>query len=80
MKARQIQAGFPFWESLVTLGRVIDRDVAFATTKGDKDAMLRTAIEDRALGAIFFCAWTGQWRTDLFAVTEEDLVEFIASR
>lgn len=59
----------PFWEKRVTLSRVRDRCVAFEYSKGGKIEMLRSAQSTD----IFFVAWTGQWRTDLFVLTEEDL-------
>jgi len=49
--------------------------VRFTHTIGGKESVL--AERD---GASLFAAWTGQWYSDIFAVTEEDIARFVADR
>ena len=66
----------PFWAACVTLARVRDGAIVFCNGKGDKKAMLADAMTDVAAGDVFFLAWTGQWKTDIFAVTSDDLARW----
>jgi hypothetical protein len=74
--ARPVPDDCPFWERHVTLGRVKDGQVTFAQRKTDKREALKAALAEISEGAIFFLAWTGKWRTDLFAVTGDDLAKW----
>jgi hypothetical protein len=64
----------PFWDQCVTLGRVENGEITFATSKTGKVELLATARADIDNGVTFFAVWTGQWRSDVFAVTAEDIM------
>ena|SRR5579863_9985375 len=69
--ARQIPPELPFWEREVTLGEVRGGVIRFATAKCAKSEFL-----ERRKDAVLFVAWTGNWCTDIFAVTEKDVELF----
>lgn len=79
-EARKISEECPFWERHVTLGRVKDGSVSYAQNKTEKYKAILDATGEINEGVTFFVAWTGQWKTDIFAVTEDDIVDFIGSR
>jgi hypothetical protein len=67
------EGGFPFsirGNRGVTLILVkTDGTVHSASNQGDKDA-LKSKYQD---GDLLMLAWVGQWRTDIFHVTDADL-------
>jgi hypothetical protein len=67
----------PFWDRRVTLGRVKDGLLHFVKNKGDKLEVLRRAAQDMDSGAVFLVAWTGEWSTDLFEVTKDDVARWL---
>jgi hypothetical protein len=76
--ARPVSTECPFWERHVTLGRMKDGVITFAQNKGEKREMLKTAYREMETDeAVFFIAWTGQWRTDLFSVTVTNLIDWL---
>jgi hypothetical protein len=74
--ARKLVPECPFWEPSVTLGRVMGGELHFATGKADKAEMLAQAGN----GAIFFVAWTGKYKTDLFLLEDGDISAVLAKR
>lgn len=64
-----------FWDRKVTLGRFKDGKIEFTQSVVDK----REALAEPRGDAIFFVAWTGQWRTDLFYAKPQDLDRFLSS-
>lgn len=76
IEARTIPEECPFWDRSVTLGRVYEGKLRFVYNKGDKKVALLTALVDMKNGAVFFVAWTGKWRTDVFTVSEEDIARW----
>lgn len=73
-------ADLPFWERHVTLGCVYEGEITFVQNKGEKNAVLEQALRSELEGALLFVAWTGQWTTDLFAVTRADIVHWLIKR
>ena len=63
----------PFWERHVTLGCVLGGAVTFFQNKTEKREELKSAVSRMEQGAVYFLAWTGQYMTDLFAVTADDI-------
>lgn len=78
-KSKPLPEECPFWARGVTLGRAHEGTITFVQNKGEKKEMLQTALADTEHGAIFFIAWTGQWTTDIFAVSEKNITDWIAS-
>jgi hypothetical protein len=67
------EGGFPFkiktarWATLILVKR--DGKVYFAVNGGDKN-FLKHSYED---GDLLALAWTGEYHTDIFHVTKDDL-------
>jgi hypothetical protein len=70
----------PFWGAIVTLGRVSEGAIFFSHRIGDKEAALATYEQDREKGATFFLVWTGNYHSDVFAVTPEDVARWVEGR
>ena len=66
----------PFWERHVTLGRVRNGILEFAYNKGDKWDI----VKDRFPSDVFFVAWTGEYRTDIFKITNSDFDKLVIER
>lgn len=56
----------PFWLRSVTLGRIRDGIVTYTQSAAAK----REALSDVRPRDVFFVAWTGQYKTDIFAVAD----------
>lgn len=69
--ARPVPSEIPFWEREVTLGELRGGTILFAKSKRGKSWLL-----EHREGAVLFAAWTGDWSTDIFAVTEADVATF----
>jgi hypothetical protein len=69
--ARSVPPELRFWEKQVTLGEVRGGVIRFSKTKRGKFWLL-----EHREGAVLFAAWTGEWSTDIFVVTEADVAAF----
>ena len=69
--ARPVPSELPFWGKEVTLGELRGATIRFAKSKRGKSWLL-----EHREGAVIFAAWTGDWSTDIFAVTEADVATF----
>lgn len=61
----------PFWDRCVTFARVFRGEISFTQLKTVKKEILKTASAEMDEGAVFFVAWTGKWRSDLFLMTKD---------
>lgn len=66
-----------FWDRRATLGRVKDGLVHFVKSRRDKFEVLRRAAQDMNSGAVFLVALTGQWSTDLYEVSKDDIAHWL---
>lgn len=78
--ASPIKPECPFWARGVTLARVKDSALTFSTDIADKEEALRAFRQESEAGAVFFVAWTGQYKTHLFTVAQEDADRLLSER
>jgi hypothetical protein len=71
-QARTIPDDIPAGAYHVTFARVLDGVLGFTTGIGEKRVMLQELLDKKFPQATYFLAWTGEWRTDLFALTPKD--------
>lgn len=48
-------------------------EISYYNTKNDK----LTALQNRQSGDMFIIAWGGKWKTDVFEVTESDILNLL---
>jgi hypothetical protein len=75
--ARKLPDTCPFWAKHVTLGYVDSGELSFAQSIGEKEAALKRGYLP---GSVLFVAWPGEWRTDLFVVSREDVLRLLQQR
>lgn len=78
--ARPYTTDCPFWKRHVTLGKVLpDGTTYFCQDIGDKNAALQSMLGEMRSGISFFIAWSGQYTTDVFKLTPDDVSALIVS-
>lgn len=77
MDLRRLPPECPLAELIVTLARLRDGRIEFTHRAGEKRDWMLSAVEEMRAGTVYFAGWTGQWHTDLFLVTEADVLRFL---
>lgn len=76
MKTYEDDCGMPFWDRIVTLIVLMPRlpllgPLIWGATKSVSGKI--EMIEKMEKGDTFLCAWTGQYSTDIFFITQKEL-------